>query len=101
MICHDAQMTGDAEAKESSIDGRVGVGFQALLAGDWHGARDGFATVLAAAEVPQARYGLANALFWLGDIAGTIENCERAYVGFRRQGDPMSAAGAALSLVGN
>ena len=101
MICRDAGVTGGAQAKETSIDGRVRAEFQALLAGDWHGARDGFATVLAAAEVPQARYGLANALFWLGDIAGTIENCERAYVGFRRQGDPMSAAGAALSLVGN
>ena len=44
--------------------------------------------------------GLANALFWLGDIAGTLANCEKAYVGFRRRGDPMFAAGAALALVG-
>jgi DNA-binding CsgD family transcriptional regulator len=50
--------------------------------------------------VPEALFGLANALFWLGDIAGTIANCEKAYVGFRRRGDPMFAAGAALSLVG-
>jgi hypothetical protein len=52
------------------------------------------------AEVPEAFFGLADALFWLGDIAGTIANCEKAYVGFRRRGDPMFAAGAALSLVG-
>ena len=52
------------------------------------------------AEVPEAFFGLANVLFWLGDIAGTIANCEKAYVGFRRRGDPMFAAGAALSLVG-
>jgi DNA-binding CsgD family transcriptional regulator len=50
--------------------------------------------------VPEALFGLANALFWLGDIAGTIANCEKAYVGFRRRGDPMFAAGTALSLVG-
>jgi len=50
--------------------------------------------------VPEALFGLANALFWLGDIAGTIANCEKAYVGFRRRGDAMFAAGAALSLVG-
>jgi hypothetical protein len=52
------------------------------------------------AEVPEAFFGLANALFWLGDIAGTIANCEKAYVAFRRRGDLMFAAGAALSLVG-
>jgi DNA-binding CsgD family transcriptional regulator len=52
------------------------------------------------AEVPEAFFGLANALFWLGDIAGTITNCEKAYAAFRRRPDPVFAAGAALSLVG-
>ena len=52
------------------------------------------------ADVPEALFGLAQALFWLGDLVGTIANCERAYAGFRRRGDPMFAAGAALSLVG-
>jgi len=50
--------------------------------------------------VPEALFGLANALFWLGDIAGTIANCEKAYAAFRRRGDQLFAAGAALSLVG-
>jgi DNA-binding CsgD family transcriptional regulator len=50
--------------------------------------------------VPEAFFGLANALFWLGDIAGTIANCEKAYAAFRRRPDPVFAAGAALSLVG-
>jgi DNA-binding CsgD family transcriptional regulator len=71
-----------------------------MAAGDWRGARDAFSAVLAVAEVPEALFGLATALFWHGDIAGTITNCEKAYAGFRRRGDPMSAAGAALSLVG-
>jgi hypothetical protein len=29
--------------------------------------------------VPEAYFGLSNALFWLGDLAGTIANCEKAY----------------------
>jgi DNA-binding CsgD family transcriptional regulator len=79
---------------------QVGAGFQAMTAGDWRGARDAFSAVLEAAEVPEASFGLASALFWLGDIVGTIAHCEKAYAGFRRRGDPMFAAGAALSLVG-
>ncbi len=112
--------------------------------GDWPGARDAFSAVLAVAQVPEALFGLANVLFWLGDIAGTIANCvhhrwdwpgrelfrcpavarclrrcsawrtccsgwdiagtiancEQAYAGFRRRGDPVFAASAALALVG-
>ena len=71
-----------------------------MAAGDWRGARDAFSAVLVVAEVPEALFGLANALFWLGDIAGTIANCEKAYAAFRRRPDLMFAAGAALSLVG-
>ncbi len=82
------------------IESQVGAGFQAMGAGDWCGARDAFSAVLEVAEAPEAFFGLANALFWLGDIAGTIANCEKAYVAFRRRGDSMFAAGAALSLVG-
>jgi DNA-binding CsgD family transcriptional regulator len=71
-----------------------------MAAGDWRGARDAFAAVLEVAEVPEASFGLANALFWLGDLMGTIASCEKAYAGFRRRGDLMPAAAAALSLVG-
>jgi DNA-binding CsgD family transcriptional regulator len=81
-------------------ESQVGAGFQAMATGDWRGACDAFSAVLAVAEVPEALFGLANALFWLGDLAGTIANCEKAYAGFRRRGDPMFAAGAALALVG-
>ena len=81
-------------------ESQVGAGFQAMATGDWRGARDAFSAALAVAEVPEALFGLANALFWLGDLAGTIANCEKAYAGFRRRGDPMFAAGAALALVG-
>ncbi len=75
-------------------------GYQALAAGNWPGARDAFSAVLVVAELPEALVGLAQALFWLGDLAGTIAHCEQAYAAFRRRPDPMSAAGAALALVG-
>jgi DNA-binding CsgD family transcriptional regulator len=84
----------------STVESQVGAGFQAMAAGDWRGARDAFSAVLEVAEVPEAFFGLAGALFWLGDLAGTIANCEKAYAGFRRRPDPVFAAGAALSLVG-
>src|SRR5690349_10033971 len=56
-----------------------------MATGDWRGARDAFSAVLEVAEVPEALFGLANALFWLGDLAGTIASCEKAYAGFRRR----------------
>jgi DNA-binding CsgD family transcriptional regulator len=87
-------------AESSAVTAQVGAGFQAVAAGDWRGARDAFSAALAVAEVPEAHFGLASTLFWLGDLAGTISNCEKAYAGFRRRGDAMLAAGAALSLVG-
>ena len=71
-----------------------------MATGDWRGARDAFSAVLVVAEAPEALFGLATTLFWLGDIAGTIAYCEKAYAAFRRRGDPRFAAGAALSLVG-
>jgi DNA-binding CsgD family transcriptional regulator len=93
-------VSDDGSAEPGVVDAQVAAGFQAMAAGDWHGARDAFAAVLDVAEVPEALFGLANALFWLGDLAGTIANCEKAYAGFRRRGAAMLAAGAALSLVG-
>ena len=99
-VWDDADVSEGPGAAASAVEGRVAAGFQAMAAGDWRGARDAFSAVLEVAEVPEAFFGLANALFWLGDLAGTIASCEKAYAGFRRRGDPMFAAGAALSLVG-
>jgi DNA-binding CsgD family transcriptional regulator len=91
----------DGPGDESSgVEHQVAAGFQAMAAADWRVARAAFSAVLEVAEVPEALWGLATALFWLGDIAGTIANCEKAYAAFRRRPDPMFAAGAALSLVG-
>jgi DNA-binding CsgD family transcriptional regulator len=100
-VWDDADVSEGLEGVSSVVEGgQVGAGFEAMAAGDWRGARDAFCAVLEVTAVPEALLGLANALFWLGDIAGTIANCERAYVAFRRSGNSMFAAGAALSLVG-
>jgi DNA-binding CsgD family transcriptional regulator len=100
-VWDDADVSEGLEGVSSLVEGgQVGAGFEAMAAGDWRGARDAFSAVLEVTAVPEALLGLANALFWLGDIAGTIANCEKAYVAFRRSGNPMFAAGAALSLVG-
>jgi DNA-binding CsgD family transcriptional regulator len=96
----DADVGSGPGIESSVVQSQVGAGFQAMAAGDWRAARDAFSAVLEVAEVPEALFGLASALFWLGDIAGTIANCEKAYAGFHHRSDPMLAAAAALSLVG-
>jgi DNA-binding CsgD family transcriptional regulator len=93
-------MSERQDAGSGAVEGLVGAGFGAMAAGDWRGARDAFCAALEVGEVPEAHFGLATALFWLGDIAGTIAHCEKAYAGFRLRRDPRPAAGAALSLVG-
>jgi tetratricopeptide (TPR) repeat protein len=93
-VWDDVDVSEGPGAASSAVEGRVGAGFAAIAAGDWPGARDAFSAVLEVAEVPEAFFGLANALFWLGDLAGTIASCEKAYAGFRRRGDAMLAAGA-------
>jgi DNA-binding CsgD family transcriptional regulator len=81
-------------------ENRVGSGFAAMAVGDWSGARDAFAGVPDLAEAPEALMGLANACYWLGDLAEMMESLERAYTASRRRSDPMLAAAAAMSLVG-
>jgi hypothetical protein len=84
----------------SDAESQVGAGFEAMASGDWCAARDVFAAVLDGAEVPEARLGLANACYWLGDLPGMMQSLERAYAAARRRPDPVLAAAAALSLVG-
>ncbi len=84
--------------------GQVAVGTAALEAGRWAEARAAFELVLAAddppddppAGPPEAWNGLAEALWWLGEPRVSVECRERAYVAFRRAGDPSGAAAAAM-----
>ncbi|MFN2591528.1 MAG: LuxR C-terminal-related transcriptional regulator [Candidatus Dormibacteria bacterium] len=82
------------------VEGQVSAGYQAMSAADWPAGRQAFAAVLEVAEIPEALMGLANACYWLGDLAGVLDAFERAYAAARRRSDPVLAAYAALSLVG-
>jgi DNA-binding CsgD family transcriptional regulator len=84
-------MPNDAEAL-------VARGHAALEAGHWQDARDTFEAALEQAEIAEALYGLGEALWWLGDMPGTITYLERAYAAFRHRPDPAFAAGAALRV---
>jgi DNA-binding CsgD family transcriptional regulator/tetratricopeptide (TPR) repeat protein len=73
-------------------------GEEALSAGDWEGARDAFAAAVDEEPTPRALDGLGRTLWWLGDVDGAIEHRERAYAGYRKAGEPASAARIALWL---
>jgi DNA-binding CsgD family transcriptional regulator len=76
----------------------VAKGYQALQAGDWSGARDAFESALRQRDDPRARCGLADALWWLGDLQGILGHLEQAYSAFRREGAASEAATTALYL---
>lgn len=73
-------------------------GYEALATGGWAAARDAFTELLDRSEMPEALDGLGRALWWLGDERGAIVNRERAYAGFRRDGELARAARIALWL---
>jgi ATP/maltotriose-dependent transcriptional regulator MalT len=73
-------------------------GTAALAAGRWEEARAGFEAALAERETAQACFGLATALWWLGDSARSVERCTRAYTLFRRAGVVAGAVDCAIRL---
>jgi DNA-binding NarL/FixJ family response regulator len=76
----------------------VAAGYEALAAGDWAGARAAFEMALGVAEPPEALDGLGRALWWLRDSEQAVVYRERAYSGFRRDGELARAARIALWL---
>ena len=56
----------------------------ALRDGRWPDAAAAFLDGLRSADDPDARFGLAIALFWTGETVAAIREWERAYVAFRR-----------------
>jgi DNA-binding CsgD family transcriptional regulator len=74
-------------------------GFEALARADWSAARTAFeAPVDAGDESPDVLDALGRALWWLRDASGAVVNRERAYAGFRREGELARAARIALWL---
>jgi ATP/maltotriose-dependent transcriptional regulator MalT len=76
----------------------LALGFAALAAGDWTGARDAFYEAVDLTDSPEALDGLGRALWWLRDERGAVVHRERAYAGFRRDGELARAARIALWL---
>jgi DNA-binding CsgD family transcriptional regulator len=73
-------------------------GRAALEAGRWEEARTAFAAALAEEETAEALDGMGAALWWLGETRASVAHTERAYAEFRRAGDAVSAALAAISM---
>jgi tetratricopeptide (TPR) repeat protein len=79
----------------------IEAGQQALKRGAWEEARSAFEHALGASKPEgsaEILSGLAEALWWLGEIRESLEFWERAYSGFRRQPDPAQAASIAIQL---
>jgi DNA-binding CsgD family transcriptional regulator len=76
----------------------VVAGTGALHAGRWGEARSAFEAALRERESAEVLAGLGEALWWLGEPRSSIEHYERAFVGFRRAGDPTGAAATAMWL---
>jgi tetratricopeptide (TPR) repeat protein len=76
----------------------VSLGYEALARGDWTTARAAFETALDAGDDPEALDGLGRAHWWLRDAETAVVHRERAYAGFRRQGQLERAARIALWL---
>jgi ATP/maltotriose-dependent transcriptional regulator MalT len=73
-------------------------GHEALAAGDWDDARAAFEEALVVSDSPEALDGLGRTLWWLRDERGAVVHRERAYAGFRRDGELARAARIALWL---
>lgn len=73
-------------------------GQQALESGEWNSARVAFEAALSDTGDPEALAGLSDALFFLGEINESVQLRERAHVAFRRKGQILEAADAAVWL---
>jgi DNA-binding NarL/FixJ family response regulator len=82
----------------ASAETALGRGYEALASGDWEGARDAFQEAVDSTESAEALDGLGRALWWLRDERGAVVHRERAYAGFRRDGELARSARIALWL---
>lgn len=73
-------------------------GNEALALGDWTAARDSFGAALEQEGSAEALSGLANASWWLGDVAQAVLYREQAFAEFRRRPDSVQAALTAVRL---
>jgi DNA-binding NarL/FixJ family response regulator len=74
------------------------LGEDALVSGDWEGARAAFEAAVSDGGSAESHDGLGRAQWWLGDVDGAISERERAYAAFRKRGEVARAARIALWL---
>lgn len=82
----------------SDVEALLEAGDEALKAGNWPAAKESFRKALDRCEAAEALAGLAEALWWLGEIHDSAACRERAFAEFRRRPDPAQAAECALVL---
>jgi ATP/maltotriose-dependent transcriptional regulator MalT len=81
-----------------TTDESLARGHEALAAGEWELARAAFEEAVARTDSPEALDGFGRALWWLREERDAIVARERAYSGFRRDGELARAARIALWL---
>jgi tetratricopeptide (TPR) repeat protein len=81
-----------------AADTALARGYEALAVGNWSEARTAFEEAVRTAESPEALDGLGRSLWWLRQGREAIVCRERAYSGFRRDGELARAARIALWL---
>jgi len=86
------------EVTAEGVEEPTDAGHAALAAGRWADARGSFEAALAHSETAEARFGLASAMWWLGENQGAVTQGSRAYSLFRRAGDVASAVSCAVWL---
>ncbi|MGH9225109.1 MAG: LuxR C-terminal-related transcriptional regulator [Acidimicrobiales bacterium] len=77
---------------------RLADAYAALAQGRWGDARGAFEQALANGETAEGHFGLAAALWWLGENQACVDRCSHAYSLFCRSGDVESAAQCAVWL---
>ena len=87
-------MTDDRLATQDALAGAQ----TALAAGRWEEARRGFEAALAERDSADANFGLASALWWLGESRSSVIHGARAFARYRRGGDIEHAAQCAVWL---
>ena len=73
-------------------------GEAALQSGRWTEASTIFESFLSTEDSAEANFGLAEALWWLGENRASVGACVRAYGQFARGGDTASAVRCAAWL---
>jgi ATP/maltotriose-dependent transcriptional regulator MalT len=86
---------GDAAAGPEAL---LATAQEAIGAGRWSTAKDGFEALLQREESGEALFGLGVSLWWLGETEPSLRHIERAYAVFRRRPDPEQALLAAFWL---